>query len=287
MSPRRTQNYFHLHMISDATGETLLTVARAASARYFSVRPIEHAYPLLRTRQQLDRALEEIAENPGIVLFTLVDEDLSRHLEEACAKNGCPTVSILEPVLNTFQNYLGAEQTPRIGGQHVLDANYYRRIDALNYTLIHDDGQMPEGWNDADIILAGISRTSKTPTCIYLANRGYKTANVPIVPGITLPDQLFKTTKPLIVGLLASAERIRQVRENRILGLQADRNTQYIDRMAIADEISQSRRLFKQKGWPIIDVSRRSIEETAATVINYHNERSGTIKGAEQDAYQK
>lgn len=274
MTSGRARNFFHLHMVSDATGETLLTVARAASARYFSVQPIEHSHPLIRSKQQLETVLDEIERTPGIVLYTLVDEDFSRRIDDRCAELGCPAVSILEPVLSTFQSYLGAEQTPRVGAQHVLDANYYRRIDALNYTLLHDDGQVPEGWNDADIILVGISRTSKTPTSIYLANRGYRTANVPMVPNIPLDKSLLGIDEPLIVGLIASAERIRQVRENRLLGLKAEQDTVYVDRIAIAEEIAMSRRFFQANGWPVIDVSRRSIEETAATVIGFHNARS-------------
>lgn len=274
MIGRRARNFFHLHMVSDATGETLLAVARAASARYFTVRPIEHSHPLVRSKQHLETVLAEIENAPGIVLYTLVDEEFSCRIDDRCAELGCPAVSILEPVLATFQSYLGAEQTPRVGAQHVLDANYYRRIDALNYTLMHDDGQVPEGWNDADIILVGISRTSKTPTSIYLANRGYRTANVPMVPDIPLDQSIFGVDKPLIVGLIASAERIRQVRENRLLGLKAEQSTVYVDRIAIAEEIAMSRRFFQTHGWPVIDVSRRSIEETAATVIGLHNAQS-------------
>lgn len=273
MTTRWPQSFFHLHMISDATGETILTVARAASARYFSVRAIEHAYPMIRSRAQLDKVLDEIEGSPGIVLYTMVDENLSRRIDDRCAELGCPAISILEPVLATLQSYLGAEQRPRVGAQHVLDGNYYRRIDALNYTMMHDDGQLSDGWNDADIVLVGISRTSKTPTSIYLANRGYKTANIPMVADIPLPSALFAADKPLIVGLIASAERIRQVRENRLLGLNAETETLYVDRAAISEEIANSRRLYQQQGWPVIDVTRRSIEETAATVIALHRER--------------
>lgn len=273
MPSRREPNFFHLHMISDATGETLLTVARAVSARYSTVRPIEHSYPLVRSQQQLDRILVDIEALPGIVLYTLVDEGLARVVKERCLELGCPPISVLDPLLAAFQNYLGAEQTPRVGGQHVLDGNYYRRIDALNYTMLHDDGQHPEGWNEADIVLVGISRTSKTPTSIYLANRGYKTANVPLVPGVAPRSELMAAETPLIVGLMASAERIRQVRENRLLGLRAEAEVAYVDRVAIAEEIAKSRRFFHWHNWPVIDVSRRSIEETAAAVIALHTER--------------
>jgi len=273
MSPKRIQSYFHLHLISDATGETLTTVGRAAAARYFSVRPIEHAYPLVRTTRRLDAVLRRVEQHPGIVLYTMVDRELSEYLEKRCVELACPVVSILDPVLRTFQNYLGAKETPKVAAQHVLDANYFRRIDALNFTLMHDDGQLPEDVDAADVILVGISRTSKTPTSIYLANRGLKTANVPMVPSIPLPPSLEAAEKPLIVGLIASAERIRQVREHRLQSLNAPDNPVYVDRLAIADEIRTSKQIFKRNGWPAIDVTRRSIEETAAEVIALYNER--------------
>ena len=277
MTSRRARNFFHLHMVSDATGETLLTVARAASARYFSVQAIEHSHPMVRNRQQLDRILDEIEEAPGIVLYTIVDEALVKRIDSRCAELNCPAVSILEPVLTAFQSYLGAEQRPKVGAQYVLDRNYYKRIDALNYTMMHDDGQLPEGWDDADIILVGISRTSKTPTSIYLANRGYKTANVPLVPDIPLARPISPSAKPLVVGLIATPERIRQVREHPMLGLHDDDHTPYVDSVAIADEIAKSRRFYQQNGWPIIDVSRRSIEETAATIIALYKQRQTKV----------
>ena len=272
--PRRTESYFHLHLVSDATGETLITVARAAYVQYASARAIEHVYPLVRTPKQLERVITEIEAAPGIVLYTLVNEELSHRLEEACRSFGVPCISVLKPVHDVFRSYLGAEWTPRIGAQHVLNADYYRRIDALNFTMMHDDGLAPEGLNEADVILVGVSRTSKTPTSIYLANRGVKTANVPIVPGMPLPAQLDAATKPLVVGLVASSERIVQVRQNRLLSLRAQHSANdYVDRSAVAEEVAFSRRLCAQRGWPVIDVTRRSIEETAAAVIALLDER--------------
>jgi regulator of PEP synthase PpsR (kinase-PPPase family) len=272
--PRRTESYFHLHLVSDATGETLISVARAAYVQYASARAIEHVYPLVRTPKQLERVITEIEAAPGIVLYTLVNEELSHRLEEACRSFGVPCISVLKPVHDVFRSYLGAEWTPRIGAQHVLNADYYRRIDALNFTMMHDDGLAPEGLNEADVILVGVSRTSKTPTSIYLANRGVKTANIPIVPGMPLPPQLDAATKPLIVGLVASSERIVQVRQNRLLSLRAQHSTNdYVDRTAVAEEVAFSRRLCAQRGWPVIDVTRRSIEETAAAVIALLDER--------------
>jgi regulator of PEP synthase PpsR (kinase-PPPase family) len=273
MAPH-TASYFHLHLVSDATGETLITVARAAAAQYATVSPIEHIYPLVRSEKQLDRVLAEIEATPGIVLYTLLDPDLTERLEGKCRELGLPVMSILGPVLRLFQAYLGAETTPRVGAQHTLNAEYFKRIDALNYTMLHDDGQHVDDLEHADVVLIGISRTSKTPTSIYLANRGVKTANVPLVPGTPVPPQLEQLTQPLVVGLLASPERIVQIRQNRLLGLRAQRDDDlYVDRDAVTEEIAFSRRLCAKHNWPLIDVTRRSIEETAAAVLRLLSDR--------------
>ncbi|HWL31111.1 MAG TPA: pyruvate, water dikinase regulatory protein [Xanthobacteraceae bacterium] len=266
--PQRVTSYFHLHLISDATGETLITVARAAAAQYASVSPVEHMHPLVRSHKQLDRVLTEIEESPGIVLYTLLERELAERLEKTCRDLGLPCLSILGPVLGLFQAYLGGETKPRVGAQHTLNAEYFKRIDALNYTMLHDDGQHTEDLEQADIVLVGVSRTSKTPTSIYLANRGVKTANVPVVPGVALPAKLDTLQQPLVVGLTASPERIVQIRQNRLLGLKAEHDAdQYIDRQAVAAEIAAARKLCGKHNWPVIDVTRRSIEETAAEVM--------------------
>ena len=266
--PQRGTNYFHMHLVSDATGETLITVARAAAAQYANVSPVEHMHPLVRTQRQLDRVLNDIENAPGIVLYTLLERELGEKLEMTCRNLGVPCLSILGPVLNLFQAYLGAESKPRVGAQHVLNAEYFRRIDALNYTMLHDDGQHADDLEQADVVLVGVSRTSKTPTSIYLANRGVKTANVPLVPNVPLPPKLELLTQPLVVGLTASPERIVQIRQNRLLGLRAEHDAdQYVDRQAVAAEVASARKLCGRHNWPIIDVTRRSIEETAAEVM--------------------
>ncbi len=271
---QKTGSYFHLHLISDATGETLITVARAATAQYAKVLPVEHIYPLIRTQKQLDRVLAEIEESPGIVLYTLLEDDLVGRLEQKCRELSLPCMSILGPVLQLLQSYLGSETTHRVGAQHTLNAEYFKRIDALNYTMMHDDGQHPEGLDEADVVLLGVSRTSKTPTSIYLANRGVKTGNVPLVPGVPYPSQVDMLTRPLVVGLFASPERIVQIRQNRLLGLNAHNDDdQYIDRESVAAEIAFSKKLCTRHNWPLIDVTRRSIEETAAAVLNLLSER--------------
>jgi regulator of PEP synthase PpsR (kinase-PPPase family) len=264
------RSYFHLHLVSDATGETLIAVGRAATAQYQGVSAIEHVYPLVRTPPQLERVIAEIDASPGIVLFTLVDRTMTNKLEQACKASGSPCLSVLQPILDLFQSYLGTASTPRAGAQHVLNADYFKRIDALNYTMMHDDGQQPENLENADVLLLGVSRTSKTPTSIYLANRGIKTANIPLVPNVPLPAALAELRHPLIVGLVASPERIVQIRQNRLLSLNAAHETPYVDRTLVAEEVAQSRRLFSQHGWPVIDVTRRSIEETAAAIIDLY-----------------
>jgi [pyruvate, water dikinase]-phosphate phosphotransferase / [pyruvate, water dikinase] kinase len=272
--PQRTGSFFHLHLVSDATGETLTTVARAATAQYTKMSPVEHVYPLVRTQKQLDRALAEIEEAPGIVLYTLLEEDLVKRLEDHCRELSLPCLSILGPVLQLMRSYLGTETSHRVGAQHTLNAEYFKRIDALNYTMLHDDGQHIDELEQADVVLVGVSRTSKTPTSIYLANRGIKTGNVPLVPGITVAPQVEELAHPLVVGLYASPERIVQIRQNRLLGLKSHQDDdQYIDRKAVAEEVTLSRRLCAKHNWPIIDVTRRSIEETAAAVLKLLSER--------------
>lgn len=264
------RSYFHLHLVSDSTGETLIAASRAASAQYQGVTSIEHVYPLIRTPSQLDRVITQIETAPGIVLFTLVDSVLSNKLEESCIAAGLPCLSVLEPILNLFKSYLGQNSTPRAGAQHIINADYFKRIDALNFSMMNDDGQLPDSIEHADIILVGVSRTSKTPTSIYLANRGFKTANIPLVPHIPLPHIIGNLRQSLIVGLVASADRIVQIRQNRLLSLNSDTGADYVDRVAVMEEVARSRRLFVERGWPIIDVTRRSIEETAAAVLDLY-----------------
>jgi regulator of PEP synthase PpsR (kinase-PPPase family) len=266
------RSYFHLHLVSDSTGETLITVARAAAAQYEGVSAIEHVYPLVRSPTQLERVVAEIEAAPGIVLYTLVEPELASRLEQACRDTGSPHLSVLSPVHSLLQSYLGAASTARPGAQHMLNAEYFKRIDAMNFTLLHDDGQLPDDLNDADVVLVGVSRTSKTPTSIYLANRGVKTANIPLVPGVPVPAALETVKKPLVVGLVASPERIVQIRQNRLLSLRADDDTAYVDRASVAEEIALSRKLCARHSWPMIDVTRRSIEETAAAILDLYRD---------------
>jgi regulator of PEP synthase PpsR (kinase-PPPase family) len=266
------RSYFHLHLVSDSTGETLITVARAVTAQYEGVSAIEHVYPLVRSVTQLERVISEIETAPGIVLYTLVDPELAGKLEEACRRTSSPHLSVLSPVHTLLQSYLGTASTARPGAQHMLNAEYFKRIDAMNFTLMHDDGHLPADLDDAEVILVGISRTSKTPTAIYLANRGVKTANIPLVPGVPLPPAVENARRPLVVGLVASPDRIVQIRQNRLLSLRSNDDTAYVDRDAVAEEIAMSRRLCARHNWPMIDVTRRSIEETAAAILDLYRD---------------
>src|SRR6185295_1018231 len=192
---------YHLHLVSDATGETLNTVAKAVCAQFDGITAREHIYSLVRSERQLQRAMDHITANPGIVFFTLVNPALRKSLEMECARIGVPCVSILDRAVQMLGKFLGAEESHRPGGQHEMDSRYLERVEALNFAIQHDDGQNTQNLADADVVLVGVSRSSKTPTCIYLAIRGVKAANIPVVPGVELPEQLFKLTKPLVVGL--------------------------------------------------------------------------------------
>ncbi len=253
-------------MLSDATGETLISVGRAVASQYTMCRAIEHIYPMIRNETHLQRVISEIQKYPGIVLYTIIDEKVKLLLKKKCKKIGVPCIDILYPVLSAFQSYLGITTNLRVSAQHGLNADYFRRIEALDFTIEHDDGQSLNSLSDADVILLGISRTSKTPTSIYLANRGIKTANIPLIPGIDLPEALLKEKNALIIGLIASAERISHIRQNRNLGNSFSLES-YTDRVSIAEELIYAKRICERFSWPIIDVTRRSIEETAAAIF--------------------
>lgn len=264
----------HLHLLSDSTGETLENIAKAALAQYDDVETIRHFWPMVRTEAHLERILEEIAQNPGLVVFTLVNSATRAMLEQRCRALGLPAVAPLDPVNDALSALLGQQAKARPGRQHMLDAAYFARVDAIQFTIAHDDGIGWEDWEEADIVLAGVSRTSKTPTSIYLANRGYKTANIPIVVESPPPSILFKLKRPMVVGLTTSADRLIQVRRNRLLSLNQSAETDYVDPEAVAREVAYARRLFADNGWPVIDVTRRSIEETAAAIIARASDRT-------------
>jgi [pyruvate, water dikinase]-phosphate phosphotransferase / [pyruvate, water dikinase] kinase len=275
-----TVTRLHLHLLSDSTGETLENIAKAALAQYDAVDTVRHFWPMVRTEAHLERILQEIAQNPGLVIFTLVNPATRRTLENRCMALGLPTVAPLDPVNDALSSLLGQQAKARPGRQHALDAAYFARVDAIQFTIAHDDGLGWEDWEEADIVLAGVSRSSKTPTSIYLANRGYKVANIPIVVESPPPPVLFRLRNPLVVGLTTSADRLIAIRRNRLLSLNQAAETDYVNGDAVAREIAWARRLFGDRGWPVIDVTRRSIEETAAAIISLCNERQGNERGA-------
>ena len=278
LSPGTQRNMarLHLHLLSDSTGETLEMIAKAALAQFEDADVVRHFWPMVRSRQHLDRIMGDIADNPGLVLFTLVNSETRTRLEEHCRARGLPAVPALDTVTDALEGLLGQEAKGKPGRQHLMDEAYFARVEAIQYTIAHDDGVAWEDWEEADIVLAGVSRSSKTPTSIYLANRGYKVANIPIVIESPPPPALFGIRRPLIVGLTTAPDRLVQVRRNRLLSLNQAPETAYVDTEKVGREVQYARRMFADNGWPVIDVTRRSIEETAAAVINLLNERQAT-----------
>ncbi|HUK59973.1 MAG TPA: pyruvate, water dikinase regulatory protein [Stellaceae bacterium] len=266
---------FHLHLVSDSTGDTVHAVARACLVQFEGAEAIEHIWSMVRTKSQIERVVQGVALNPGVVLYTLVNEELREPLIDGCRKLQVPTIPVLDPVIGALASYLGRQSRGLPGQQHLLDAEYFQRIDAMTFALNHDDGQSVWGLNEADVILVGVSRTSKTPTCIYLANRGIKAANVPVVPGVVLPAELFAVTRPLVVALTNDPERLIQVRQNRMTQLHQAEQTDYTDLDAVREEVLYARRIFAEQKWSVIDVTRRSIEETAAAILKLIARRQG------------
>jgi len=271
---------FHLHLLSDSTGETLELIAKACLAQFDHVEALQHLWPMVRSEGHLDRVLDDIQRRPGLVLYTLVNSNIRRELEQKTRRRGIHAVSVLDPVVHALSAVLGQEAKGRPGRQHALDAAYFARVDAIQFTIAHDDGIGAENWEEADIILAGVSRTSKTPTSIYLANRGYKVSNVPLVPEAPPPPILFSLRHPLIVGLTTNPDRLIQIRRNRLLSLNQAPETDYVDLEAVNAELSFARRIFADNGWPVIDVTRRSIEETAFAIVKLCNERIDSAQAA-------
>jgi len=266
----------HLHLVSDATGETIHSVARACFSQFEGVDAEEHNWTLIRTTGQIEKVLKKISENPGIVMCTIVSETLRRALQDGCRQLQIPCIPVLDPVIAALASHLGLQSKGLPGRQHELDAEYFHRIDAMTFALNHDDGQMTWDLQDADVVLVGVSRSSKTPTCMYLANRSINAANIPIVPGVPLPQDIFELKRengPLIVGLTKEVESLVQIRRNRLRLLAEDQETDYIDPEIVRQEVSAARRLCSENNWPVIDVTRRSIEESAAAIMQLLKER--------------
>ncbi len=266
-------NRMNLHLVSDATGETLNSIARATVSQFEHASIVYHRWSLVRTRFQLHRVLEGIEAEPGPVLSTLVEKGMRAELEAFCLRVGLPVLNVLDPVMTMFQEQFGQKAAARPGRQYVLDADYFRRIDAMHYVLAHDDGQAQAGIAEADVVLVGVSRSSKTPTSFYLANRGIKAANIPLVPGLADPPGLDDPLCPTI-GLTIDAESLIEIRRHRLnmigtggAGASRKDSGEYIDLESVKAELLWARRMCAKRSWPVIDVTRRSIEETAATVL--------------------
>ena len=258
----------NIHLVSDSTGGTLDGIVKATMAQFASVDAKEHLWNLIRNERQIDNILKTVEEHKGPVLFTMVDENLASYLQNGCQKIGVPCIAVLQPVINTLVEYLGRPSQSKPGLQHTLDEDYFARIDAMDYALHHDDGQgIGRSLDEADVILLGVSRTSKTPTCIYLANRGIKVANIPLVPNIEPPKEIFELSKPLFVGLTESPDRLVAIRTNRLEQLGQNYKTDYLEIEKVKEEVKQARQLFTKMNWPVIDVTKRSVEETSAEIL--------------------
>lgn len=272
----KLRTFFHVHLVSDSTGETLSTMMKSVAARFPTAKPLEHVASLIRSHTQLDKALSRIEQAPGLVLYTIVDPSMRRRVEIKCAELQVPAIPVLDPLLNAFADYLGLESTSQAGGQHELDEDYFRRIGAIDFTLAHDDGQLSWDLEGSDVVLVGVSRTSKTPTCMYLANKGVRAANVPLVPGVEPPPELTQLRKPMVVGLTASPDRLSAIRTSRLGNLNSeDRARDYTDAQKVREEVTKAKRYFVKNGWPVIDVTKRSVEETAAKVLTLLSNRRG------------
>lgn len=279
---------FFIHLVSDATGTTLLGLSRAVLAQFAGIEPTQKFWPLVRTERQLERVIRKISNNPGPVLFTFVNEKMRTRLTEQCEELGVPCVSVLDPIIHSLSSYLGIHAVGVPGLQHTMDDAYFKRVSAVDFAMRFDDGRSLEGTKEADVVLVGVSRTSKTPTSVFLARRGIKAANIPLVPNVDVPDEYFSIDKVLYVGLTASPARLKQLRESR---LKADKNdsaafneNSYLDEDKIQDEVRKARRLFTDHGWPVIDVTKRSIEETAAEIMALLQNKRDKERKAKEEA---
>jgi hypothetical protein len=270
MSYNSSKKIINLHLVSDSTGETLSSVSRAVLSQFEDVDSIDFVWSLIRTNSQIENVKESITKNPGIVLYTILEDNLIQNLKNHCHFLQIPCIPALSRVISEFSNYLGLNVSNAIGRQHILDSDYFKRVEAINYTITHDDGQSSWDLYEADIIIVGVSRTSKSPTSVYLSCRGYKTANIPFVTIDTIPENIYDLKVPLIIGLSINPEKLIQIRKSRLESLGQDADTSYIDIESIKNEIAESRKLFARLSCTVIDVTKRSVEETAAKIIQLY-----------------
>ncbi len=266
---KNAENCLTLHLVSDSTGETLKAVSSAAAAQFSELEYQQKTYPMVRTVTQLERVFKNIKEEKGVVFCTLVEEEVREKLEEFCVNENILYLPVMENIVSVLEKYTGFEAINKPGGQHILNDNYFKRIEAINYTLDHDDGQGLLDLENADVIIVGVSRTSKTPTCIYLANQGIKAANYPLVPHVGISEELENIKNTQVVALITSAQTLVEIRRKRSIELGLDNtDNDYIDIHKVEEEITTAKRIFANKGWPVIDITRRSVEETASAIMN-------------------
>lgn len=260
----------HIHLVSDSTGETVHQIARACLAQFPNVTPTEHVWTLVRSESHLDAIFTGVEKSPGMLLMSIIDETLRQKIEDRCIENNIPHVSVLDQVVQLFGEVLGQTSQNLPGRQRKLDTAYFKRIAAVDFAVAHDDGLNMGNLAKADILLVGVSRTSKTPTSMYLAHRGYRVANYALVPNVEFPIHHLDGLDLFVVGLTNDPKRLSQVRKTRQIAMSDTQNTDYAELEAISEEVRQARRLFTANNWPVIDVTRRSVEETAAAVIQLH-----------------
>ena len=266
---KNTKNTLTLHLVSDSTGETLKAVSSAAAAQFSELEYQQKTYPMVRTVTQLERVFKNIKEEKGVVFCTLVEEEVREKLEQFCKKENILYLPVMENIVSVLEEYTGFEAINKPGGQHILNDDYFKRIEAINYTLEHDDGQGQLNLENADVIVVGVSRTSKTPTCIYLANQGIKAANYPLVPHVGISEELENVKNTQVVALITSAHTLVEIRRKRSIELGLNNtDNDYIDIHKVEEEITTAKRIFANKGWPVIDITRRSVEETASAIMN-------------------
>ena len=266
-----SQQTLHIHLVSDSTGETVHQVARACLAQFTDVKPVEHVWTLVRTKAHLDALFAGLDRYPGILLMSIIDQDLRATIESACSAKGVPVASVLDPVVNLLTNVLGQSMTNLPGGQRRLNTAYFARMAAVDFAVSHDDGMNMGNLKKADMLIVGVSRTSKTPTSMYLAHRGYKVANYALVPKVPFPKHYLDGVNLFVVGLTNDPKRLSQIRRTRQAAMHDKDNENYADIYQITEEVRNARRLFTNNGWPVIDVTRRSVEETAAAILQYYN----------------
>ncbi len=273
-------NTYQIYLISDSTGETLERIFLALKAQFKNIKYKIHSYSFTRTENQVLKILEDAEINGNsIILYTIVDNNLAKYLANTSDDKKIPCFGVLGNLILNFSKILNQKASHEPSGQHILNEEYYDRIEAIQFTMNHDDGNLLNDVDKSDIVLVGVSRTSKTPTSIYLANKGFRTSNIPLVNENSLPEKLKKDPQfTCVVGLSTEPERLADLRKNRMSSLKEKENTEYTNLDNIKDEVLKAKKTFQKYKWPVIDVTRKSVEETAASIIKIHEIYSNNVK---------